>query len=160
MDCRFDLWPRRSGNPRFIFDMKCVRLAYSKKWKRLLNNGKMWGWGCFYKMILKLACLGTFNPAYCHRIQSILNIPNVSLLAIHLKTNASYGPQWGLNVFLPLKYLYTVKKSFLIFPSQAGMSLTKVSLGGNHESIPAQGDFGIPAGDGNIENLFLRRSIF
>jgi hypothetical protein len=34
------------------------------------------------------------------------------------------------------------KKSFSIFPSPAGMSLTKVSLGGNNFLIPAQGEFG------------------
>ncbi len=54
------------------------------------------------------------------------------------------------------------KKSFSIFPSPAGMSLTKLSLGGNNlymtslfpprESLVID----IPAGDGNIEKLFLR----
>jgi hypothetical protein len=41
-------------------------------------------------------------------------------------------------LFLP--YIYTVhcKKRFAIFPSPAGMSLTKLSLVGN---IPAQGEF-------------------
>jgi hypothetical protein len=39
------------------------------------------------------------------------------------------------------------------------MSLTKVSLGGNHGIIPAQGDIHIPAGDGNIEKIFLRCSL-
>jgi hypothetical protein len=37
-----------------------------------------------------------------------------------------------------LKFLagtYTVKKNFLIFPSPAGMSLTKLSLGGNTDVI-------------------------
>ncbi len=55
--------------------------------------------------------------------------------------------------------LYT---SFSIFPSPAGMSLTKLSLGGNNdvmyklflprESLASD----IPAADGNIEKLFLR----
>jgi hypothetical protein len=54
------------------------------------------------------------------------------------------------------------KKSFSIFPSPAGMSLTKLSLGGNNlymtplfpprESLVSA----IPAGDGNIEKYFLR----
>jgi hypothetical protein len=52
------------------------------------------------------------------------------------------------------------KKSFSIFPSPAGMSLTKLSLGGNNlymtslfpprESLVSD----IPAGDGNIKKLF------
>jgi hypothetical protein len=57
------------------------------------------------------------------------------------------------------------KNSFSIFPSPAGMSLTKLSLGGNslymtslfppRESLVSD----IPAGDGNIKKLFLRCSI-
>jgi hypothetical protein len=53
------------------------------------------------------------------------------------------------------------KKSFSIFPSPAGMSLTKHSLGGNNlymtslfpprESLVSD----IPAGDGNIEKAFF-----
>ncbi len=52
------------------------------------------------------------------------------------------------------------KKSISIIPSPAGMSLTKLSLGGNNlfiaslfpprESLVSD----IPAGDGNIEKLF------
>jgi hypothetical protein len=54
------------------------------------------------------------------------------------------------------------KKSFSIFLSPAGMSLTKLFLDGNYniryklflprESLVSD----IPAGDGNIEKLFLR----
>jgi hypothetical protein len=43
---------------------------------------------------------------------------------------------WDVSEFLHCK------KSFSIFPSPAEMSLTKVSLGGNLEIIPAQGDLG------------------
>jgi hypothetical protein len=59
-------------------------------------------------------------------------------------------------------YIIHTKKSFSIFPSPAGMSLTKLSLGGNNlymtslfppkESLVSD----IPAGDGNIEKLVLR----
>jgi hypothetical protein len=47
----------------------------------------------------------------------------------------------------PYKYIccsgshYTVKK-IIVFPSPAGMSLTKFSLSGNNLIIPAQGEFG------------------
>ncbi len=34
------------------------------------------------------------------------------------------------------------KKSFVIFLSPAGMSLTKLSLAGNNPIIPGQGEFG------------------
>jgi hypothetical protein len=54
------------------------------------------------------------------------------------------------------------KKSFSIFPSPAGMALTKLTLGGSYdviyklflprESLVCE----IPAGDGNIEKLFLQ----
>ncbi len=53
-----------------------------------------------------------------------------------------------------------MKKNFSIFPSPAGMSLTKVSLGGNNDVIykvfPPRESLvsDIPAGDGNIEKLF------
>ncbi len=53
------------------------------------------------------------------------------------------------------------KKSVLIFPSPAGMSLSKLSLGGNNDVIyklfPLRESLvsDIPAGGGNIEKLFL-----
>jgi hypothetical protein len=56
------------------------------------------------------------------------------------------------------------KKSFLIFLSPAGMSLTKLSLGGNNDVIyklfPPRESLvsDIPAGDRNIEKLFLQCS--
>jgi hypothetical protein len=37
--------------------------------------------------------------------------------------------------FLITSGVYTVKKSFSIFPSSAGMSLTKLFLGGNRDVI-------------------------
>jgi hypothetical protein len=37
---------------------------------------------------------------------------------------------------------YTVKKKLAIFPSPAGMSLTKISLAGNNLIIPGQEEFG------------------
>jgi hypothetical protein len=54
------------------------------------------------------------------------------------------------------------KKSFSIYPSPAGMSLTKLFLGGNNDVIytlfPPRESLvsDIPAGDGNIEKLFLQ----
>jgi hypothetical protein len=54
------------------------------------------------------------------------------------------------------------KKSFSIFPSPAGMSLTKLSLFGNYDVtnklfLPRESLVSdIPAGDGNIEKLFLQ----
>jgi hypothetical protein len=57
---------------------------------------------------------------------------------------------------------YTVKKRFVIFPSPAGMSLTKLSLGGNNDVVyklfPPRESLvsDIPAGDGKIVNLFLQ----
>jgi hypothetical protein len=52
------------------------------------------------------------------------------------------------------------KRSFLIFPSPAGMSLTKLFLGGNNDVIYKLFSSreilvsAIPAGDGEIEKLF------
>jgi hypothetical protein len=54
------------------------------------------------------------------------------------------------------------KTSFSIFPSPAGMPLTKLSLGGNNDVIyklfPPKESLvsDIPAGDMNIEKLFLQ----
>jgi hypothetical protein len=53
------------------------------------------------------------------------------------------------------------KKRFSIFPSPAGMSLTKLSLGGNNlymtSLFPPRDSLvsDIPAGDGNIKKLFF-----
>ena len=49
------------------------------------------------------------------------------------------------------------KKRLAIFPSSAGMSLSKLSLAGNNLIIPVQRKFGysdMPAGDGKITNPF------
>jgi hypothetical protein len=48
------------------------------------------------------------------------------------------------------------KKSVSNFPSPAGMSLIKLSLGGNNLIIPVQGEYvsDIPDGEGKIDNLF------
>ncbi len=60
----------------------------------------------------------------------------------------------------PLEVIIHRKKSFSIFLSPAGMSLTKLSLGGNidviHKLFPPRESLvsDIPAGDGNIEKLF------
>ncbi len=51
------------------------------------------------------------------------------------------------------------KKSLAIFPSPAGMSLTKLSLAGNNLIIPGHGECWVsdtPVGDGKIANLFLQ----
>jgi hypothetical protein len=48
-----------------------------------------------------------------------------------------------LSTYFPAaEKAYTVKKRFAIFPSPAGMSITKLSLAGNNLIIPAQGEFG------------------
>jgi hypothetical protein len=54
----------------------------------------------------------------------------------------------------------------MIFPSPAGMSLTKLSLGGNYDVIyklfPSRESLvsDIPAGDGKMANLFLQWAPF
>jgi hypothetical protein len=66
---------------------------------------------------------------------------------------------------LPPLYVPHCKKSFLIFPSLAGMSLIKLYLGGNNDVIyklfsPRESLVSdMSAGDGNIEKLFLRCNI-
>jgi hypothetical protein len=45
------------------------------------------------------------------------------------------------NVYHHRKFYYTVKKRLAVFPSPAGMSLTKLSLGGNNLIFLAQGEF-------------------
>ncbi len=52
------------------------------------------------------------------------------------------------------------KKRFAIFPSPAGMSLTKLSLAKNNLIVPGQGQFGdIPAENGKIYNLFYSAGV-
>jgi hypothetical protein len=48
---------------------------------------------------------------------------------------------------------------FAVFPSPAGMSLTKLSLAGKNLIIPGRGELGkhvIPAGDGKTASIFLQ----
>jgi hypothetical protein len=53
------------------------------------------------------------------------------------------------------------KQRFTIFPSPAGLSLTKLSLAGNYLIIPGQGVFGdVLAGDGKIVNFFLQGVLY
>ncbi len=70
-------------------------------------------------------------------------------------------------IFKPcLAILYYLFQSFSKFPSPAGMSLIKLSLGGNYDVIyklflPKESLVcNISAGDGNIEKLFLRCKVF
>ncbi len=50
------------------------------------------------------------------------------------------------------------KKKLMIYPSLAGMSLTKLSLGGNNSIFLSRESLvsDIPAGDGKMVNLFLK----
>ncbi len=47
-----------------------------------------------------------------------------------------------LDLFSDKMTLYTVKKGIAVFPSPAGISLTKLSLAGNNLIIPGQEEFG------------------
>ncbi len=65
-----------------------------------------------------------------------------------------------VKILCEAEYIHR-KKGFSIFPSPAGMSLTKLSLGENNDVIykfPPRESLvsNIPAGDGNIEKLFSR----
>jgi hypothetical protein len=67
-----------------------------------------------------------------------------------------HGCGYSPSHFNILKTLHC-KKRLAVFPSLAGMSLTKLSLAGTNLIIPGQGEFGIsdiPAGDGKTCNLF------
>jgi hypothetical protein len=55
---------------------------------------------------------------------------------------------------LSFKDICTVKKRLAIFPSPAGMSLTKLSLAGNYLIIPESVVGDIPAGDGKMDKIF------
>ncbi len=67
-----------------------------------------------------------------------------------------------LSSLWTLQYTYTVKKRLATFPSLAGMSLTKLFLGGKSLIIPAQGECGkcmtsrLGSGYGNVHNLSLQ----
>jgi hypothetical protein len=49
-----------------------------------------------------------------------------------------------MSVFVVQFFLHTIhgKKRLVVFPSPAVMSLTKLSLAGNYQIIPGQGEFG------------------
>ncbi len=71
----------------------------------------------------------------------------------------SSGPSRHCIQEMDSSIMYTVNKRLAIFPSPTRMSLTRLSLGGNNGVIykllvSLVND--IPAGEGNIEKLFLR----
>ncbi len=76
---------------------------------------------------------------------------------------ASFAPQSKIPpatvpASIPLSVNMHSKKRLMIFPSPAGMSLTKLSLAGKNLIIPARESLvsDNPAGDGKIDNLFLQ----
>jgi hypothetical protein len=75
---------------------------------------------------------------------------------LHLRTRFLFRYRWCDNLRSKTRdhtqRLYTVKKELAIFPSPAGMSLTKLSLAGNILLIPGQGEFS----DGKIATPFLQ----
>ncbi len=77
------------------------------------------------------------------------------------ETAAKLGTWSLIKIQQPEIFLHR-KKSFSIFPSPAGMSLTKLAPGGNNDIryklFPPRKSLvsDIPAGDGNIKKLFLR----
>jgi hypothetical protein len=82
------------------------------------------------------------------------------MLSSQTKPICTFSDAFPYKCIAVLRYLYTVKKSFSIFPSPAGMPLTKLSLGGNYDVIyklllPRESLVSdIPAGDENIEKFF------
>jgi hypothetical protein len=57
----------------------------------------------------------------------------------HLAAHGATTDPWQ---YAQVIHLYTVKKRLPIFPSPAGMSLTKLPLAGKHKIIPGQEEFG------------------
>jgi hypothetical protein len=94
---------------------------------------------------LSLSCTGEYYPAL------------TGLFAYSQSGTREYFSFWPK---LSSPHRLHCKKSFSIFPSPAGMSLTKLFLGGNNDVIyklfpPRESLVSvIPAGDGNIEKLF------
>jgi hypothetical protein len=96
-------------------------------------------------------------PIICHRkLIHEKNQRQKSCNTVPLKHYFWYVHWWVSKLFE-----YGLLKSFSIFPSPAGMSLIKLSHGGNNDVIyklfPLRESLisDIPAGVGNIEQLFL-----
>jgi hypothetical protein len=62
-------------------------------------------------------------------------------LSTNLNKKRTYLRLTSIYFFNTLKYIHC-KKGLAVFPSPAGMSLTKLFLGGNNLIFPAQGEFG------------------
>jgi hypothetical protein len=102
-----------------------------------------------------LLSLSALHPLWFHlfTFETFINFQNIFFLS---------PPLTLLLICLSfhLIALYTVKKAFLYSRPKPGMSLTKLSLGGNYNVIyklflPRESLVSdIPAGDGNIEKLF------
>jgi hypothetical protein len=93
------------------------------------------------------------------------HLTDLTLLGVWGAKSYDHEKVWPYfyNSILSGRWIRTLhrKKSFSIFPSPAMMSLTKLTLGGNNDVIyklfPPRESLvsDIPAGDGNIEKLFL-----
>ena len=88
-----------------------------------------WAWFCLYSMIRTLIhTQGGSKPQSTHRVA----IGTFFVLSIMMEKLAQPSEGGGC---MPTPFTISTvhhKKSFLIFPSPAGMSLTKLSLGRNH----------------------------
>ncbi len=85
-----------------------------------------------------------------------------------IESRSRNNPNWS---FHPLSCLAWIsredavahcKKKLAVFPTPAGMSLIKLSLGGKNLIISVQGELvsDIPAGDGKTANHFLKCTLF
>ncbi len=145
----------------FEFTAWCDAILNSEAWRDAILNSEAWRdailnppHGARARRHLEFRTLAILCQNISARsLTTSLCIYLQLLLELSSKTNTV------LSGFLGL---LNRKKSFSIFPSPAGMSLTKLSLGPNNDVIykllPPRESLviDIPAGDGNMEKLFLR----
>jgi hypothetical protein len=90
---------------------------------------------------LKELAILSFSPGK-HEVRELLSFDIAKHMSFSLKRMLSAALKARRNPRSFHRSMYTVKKSLSIFPSPAGMSLTKLSLAGKILIIPGQGEFG------------------
>ncbi len=138
-------------------------------WSQLYSPSQgLWIWLLFSVYVPSCTVHCIYCTVYIYRIHYIPVLAKANRYHLNIGASNSLAEKrraenWKLvtlcRVAISILFIPGIhcKKRFVIFPSPAGVSLTKLSVAGNDLVIPGQGEFGdIPAGDGKMTNLFLQ----
>ncbi len=149
---------------KFIHIAYCQRAQQAIGKQLVLTNTALSGvifiYVCKYARLLHMFFVELWFERFFQSSDTSVSSSPISLVRSSLKPEPE--PALPEPAKVGLFYCIHCKKMLMIFPSPAGMSLTKLSLGGNCDVIyklfPSRESLvsDIPAGDGKMANLFLQ----